>query len=186
MIEASQGLIPPDAASPDPHFWLDPVRAITYVERIRDGLVDADPGQAEQYRRNAGRFIVELRALHDELTAALDAVPRERRILVSFHDAFGYFGARYGFEVLAFVRGDGGDVTPGAVVEVIEAVRARGIGAVFAEPQLRRGVLERAAADAGVAVGEIRSATFDAAAPNYIEMMRANARSIVEHLGVGG
>ncbi len=185
VVEAARDMIPSATRSPDPHFWLDPLQAVTYVEHIRDGLVSADPGKAERYRHNTDVFTAELRALHDELTSTLSAVPIERRVLVSFHDAFGHFGARYGFEVLAFVNGDGGDVTPGALVKVIEAVRARGIDAVFAEPQLRRDVLERVATDAGIAVGEIRSGTFDAIAPNYKEMMRANARSIVEHLGAG-
>jgi ABC-type Zn uptake system ZnuABC Zn-binding protein ZnuA len=185
VVEATQGLIPADARTRDSHFWLDPLRAVTYVERIRDGLVSADPGKAERYRRNADVFAAELRALHEELIATLSGVPSERRVLVSFHDAFGHFGARYNFEVLAFVGGDGGNATPATVVEVIETVRTRGGNVIFAEPQLRRDVLERVATDAGITVGEIRSGTFDAAAPNYKEMMRANARSIVEHLGAG-
>jgi ABC-type Zn uptake system ZnuABC Zn-binding protein ZnuA len=101
---------------------------------------------------------------------------------VTFHDAFGYFGRRYGWQVSAFVPSDASDVTPAAVVQVMELVKSEGLPAVFAEPQFGGDVLEQAAEDAGVRVGLIYSDTIDANITSYIEMMRFNAQSLAENL----
>lgn len=166
----------------DPHFWQDPTLAIHYVERIRDGFKEVDPTNAEIYDGNAAEYIEKLRDLDQEIAQTLDQVPPERRHLVTFHDAFGYFARRYGWKVSAFVPGDASDVTPGAVIQVMERVRAEGIPAVFAEPQFGTGVLEQAARDTGVRVGVIYSDTIDEKVPGYIEMMRSNAKSLAENL----
>jgi ABC-type Zn uptake system ZnuABC Zn-binding protein ZnuA len=166
----------------DPHFWLDPILAVHYVERIRNGLMDADPANAEIYERNAAEYTQKLQDLDQEIAQTLSQVPPERRHLVTFHDAFGHFGRRYGWEVSALVPSDASDVTPGAVVQVMERIQEDGIPAVFAEPQLRSDVLEQAARDTGVRVGTIYSDTIDDIAPTYIEMMRFNARSLADNL----
>jgi ABC-type Zn uptake system ZnuABC Zn-binding protein ZnuA len=104
-----------DHSAGDPHFWQDPILAIHYVERIRNGLVEADPDNAQVYTANAEAYIQELRELDREIAQTLEAVPPEHRHLVTFHDAFGYFRRRYGWQVSAFVPSDASDITPGAV-----------------------------------------------------------------------
>jgi ABC-type Zn uptake system ZnuABC Zn-binding protein ZnuA len=123
-----------------------------------------------------------LRELDREIAQILEAVPPERRHLVTFHDAFGYFGRRYGWQVSAFVPGDASDVTPAAVVQVMERVKTEGIPAVFAEPQFGGDVLEQVARDTGVRVGIIYSDTIDDEVTSYIDMMRFNAQSLAENL----
>jgi ABC-type Zn uptake system ZnuABC Zn-binding protein ZnuA len=167
----------------DPHFWQDPTLAIHYVERIRNGLVQADPDNAQAYSSNADGYIQEIRDLDQEIARTLSQVPPEHRHLVTFHDAFGYFARRYGWKVSAFVPSDASDVTPGAIVQVMERVKEEGIPAVFAEPQFGSDVLEQAARDTGIQVGIIYSDTIDANVPSYIEMMRSNARSLAQNLG---
>jgi zinc transport system substrate-binding protein len=168
-------------ASGDPHFWLDPTLAIHYVERIRDGLVEADPANAQAYSSNAETYIQELRDLDQEIAQTLSQVPPEHRHLVSFHDAFGYFGRRYGWEVSFFEPSDASDVTPGAVKAIVSQIQSEGIPAIFAEPQFAPDVLKQAAKDTGIKVGIIHSLP-DSTAPTYIDMMRSNARSLVENL----
>ena len=69
----------------------------------------------------------------------LASIPDDLRVMVTFHDAFGYFGARYNMEVQAFVGGHGGDVSPDDIANVLELVEHKGLPAVFAEtPILRR------------------------------------------------
>ena len=174
------------AVGRDPHLWHDPLHAIRYVERIRDELVRVDPAGAEVYRWNASEYIQRLQDLDREVADLLGAVPEHRRHLVTFHDAFGYLAERYGWSISAFVAGDASDVTPGAVVEVLERIKAQGIPAVFAEPQFGADVLEQAARDAGVRVGNIYSDALDSEVTSYIEMMRYNARSLKELLGGPG
>jgi ABC-type Zn uptake system ZnuABC Zn-binding protein ZnuA len=166
----------------DPHFWQDPLQAIHYVERIRDGLGQADPAGAQSYQANATAYIQQLRQLDQEIASTLGQVPPARRHLVTFHDAFGYFARRYGWQVSAFVASDASEVTPQKVVTVMERIRGQGIPAVFAEPQFRPDVMEQAAKDTGVRVGTIYSDTLDSKVPTYVEMMRFNARSLAQHL----
>ena len=167
----------------DPHFWQDPIAAIFYVERIRDALIEADPARSDSYRANADAYIQRLRDLDAEITETLAAVPAERRTLISFHDAFGYFGARYDFEVISFVGVHGGEPTPGDIAGVIHEVEDGGLPAIFGEPQFAQEALQSAASESGIEIGAIRSATFDETVSDYITMMRANAKEIARLLG---
>ncbi len=90
---------PGSSGTRDPHVWLDPVAAVQQAERIRDGLVSADPPGAEGYRERAAALIVELRSLHDRFTSALSGCARTR--FVTSHDAFSHLAARYGLEALS-------------------------------------------------------------------------------------
>ena len=181
-VAASEGL-EGQKMDADPHFWQNPLHAIHYVERIRDVLAQADPSRAAYYQENAAAYVRELRKLDTTIAETLEAVPSERRRLITSHDAFGYFGERYGWELTALVPHAAGDVTPRALAAVMERIENEGIPAVFAEPQFGEDVLRQAARDAGVSVGTIYSDALDASVPSYVEMMRFNARSLVEHLG---
>ena len=167
----------------DPHFWLDPIAAVFYIEVIRDALIEADPARADNYRSNADAYIQQLRDLDTEIRETLAVIPAEHRTLVSFHDAFGYFGARYDFEVIAFVGVHGGEPTPGDIAGVIHEVEEEGLPAIFGEPQFAEEALKAAAEEAGIEVGQVRSATFDDVATDYISMMRANAEELARLLG---
>ena len=165
----------------DPHFWLDPILAVHYVEQISEGLVQADPTNAQVYSENSGRYIQELHDLDEELREELSQVPQEYRHLVTFHDAYGYFARRYGWEVSAFVPGHAGDVTPQDILRVINKIQSDGIPAIFAEPQFAEAELNDAAQTTGVKVGLIR-ALVDDTEPTYIDMMRSNVRSMADLL----
>ena len=167
----------------DPHFWLDPIATIFYIERIRDALIEAAPANADTFRANADAYIQRLRDLDAEIRETLSVIPAEHRTLVSFHDAFGYFGARYDFEVVAFVGVHGGEPTPGDIAGVIHEVEEEGLPAIFGEPQFAEEALAAAAAEAGIEVGAVRSATFDDEVTDYISMMRANAEELARLLG---
>ena len=86
-----------------PHFWMDVDLAIEAVETIRDELSRLDPDGAEGYRERAERYIAELRAVDNEIAELLSGLPEERRHLVTFHDAYGYFAERYGLTILGFL-----------------------------------------------------------------------------------
>ena len=89
----------------DPHWWHDPRNAAHAVATIRDALTQADPAAAETYRANADAYLRAAgRALDRAVArAASTAVPAAERKLVTDHDAFGYFAARYGIEVIGAV-----------------------------------------------------------------------------------
>ena len=167
--------------SGDPHFWLDPILAIHYVEQISEGLKQVDPENAQVYSANTAQYTQELRDLDQEITKELSQVPPEHRHLITFHDAYGYLARRYGWEISAFVPGHGGDVTPQAIVQVMNKIQADGIPAVFREPQFAEDVLRETAQTTGISVGVIRSLVDDTES-TYLTMMRSNARSMVENL----
>lgn len=166
----------------DPHFWQNPVFTVTYVEEIRDGLIAADPQNTATYRANFDSYKDALIKLDFDIASTLNSVEASRRQLITFHDAFGHFATRYGWEVTAFVASDGGEVSPGRVVEILEQVREQGIPAVFAEPQFRSDVLENAAKDAGIETGIIYSDVLDEDVTSYIDMMLFNAKNLARIL----
>ncbi|MFH0848691.1 MAG: zinc ABC transporter substrate-binding protein [archaeon] len=95
VVDASLGvnLILGQAGYPDPHFWLDPVAAVTAVENIELGLEKADPGNAAYYRQNAQIYIGRLNALRDAFVANLTTV--RIRNIITFHESFGYWKRAY-------------------------------------------------------------------------------------------
>jgi len=176
-----------DEERTDPHAWQDVANAKIYVNEIRDALIAADPEGAESYKTNAAAYLSKLDALDAETVKTLDAIPMERRRVVSTHDAFGYFSARYG---VAFIAPQGvsteAEASARDIARIIDAVKQHKVGAVFlenvADPRLAR----RIAAETGARVGgtlysdALSDAKGDGA--NYIDMMRHNVRELAKAL----
>jgi len=182
-IVASQGLAGVSTRQ-DPHFWQNPANAVHYVRRIQEGLSTADPANAESYQDRADAYVQQLLDLDQEISQILSEVPPSRRHLVTYHDAFAHFGARYGWRTSSLVANDAGGVTPNAIAHLQERVREEGIAAVFTEPQFRSKVIELAARDTGVEVGTIYCDVLggSSGADTYLNMMRLNARNLVKLL----
>lgn len=168
----------------NPHLWLDVRYAMTYVERIRDALIQVDPRNADRYRQNTEAYLRELDALDREIAEQIAMIPPERRKLVVFHDSFPYFAERYGLEIVGFVvKSPGREPSAQEVAELAQRMRDEGVPAVFREPQISARVLELAAADARVRLGVLYSDSLAEGITTYVEMMRANARQLVNLLG---
>ena len=166
----------------DPHFWQNPVFTVKYAEEIRDGLIEADPENSAGYQANFDSYNDRLTKLDFDIANTLNTVVPDRRLLITFHDAFGHFGARYGWEVTALVGSDASQVSPGPVVAILEQVRELGVPAVFAEPQFNSGLLQKAAEEAGIEVGPIYSDVQNGEIASYIDMMLFNAKSLARLL----
>jgi len=126
------------AAAPDPHCWMDVQYFKHYAEGIRDALVELDPDNADNYRKRAEVYIAELEALDVWVKEQVGSVPEQRRVIISSHDAFGYYGQAYGIEVHG-VAGISTDqqVRARHIGELEDLVRERGIRAVFGETSVR-------------------------------------------------
>jgi zinc/manganese transport system substrate-binding protein len=171
----------------DPHIWQDPRRAVAMVRNIADGLAGADREAAEAYRMGAQRYVSELQALDSWVEQQFAAIPRARRRVVTSHDAFAYFGARYGIDFLSpqgvTTRGE-----PSAqqVARLVQQIRRERIGALFIESGASPRVLEQVAAESGARIGgRLFSDALSVAggpAATYIDMIRHNTRMIVEAL----
>jgi zinc/manganese transport system substrate-binding protein len=171
----------------DPHAWQDVANAKIYVAEIRDALAAADPDGAATYKANAAAYLTRLDALDAEIVRTLSAIPQERRRLVSTHDAFGYFSARYGVEFIA-PQGVSTEAEASArdIARIIDSVRRSKVGAVFleniADPRLAR----RISAETGARLGgtlysdALSGPGTDGA--TYIDMMRHNIRELAKAL----
>jgi anchored repeat ABC transporter substrate-binding protein len=169
----------------DPHLWQDVRNAMSYIELIRDTLIDADPAGAKQYRANADGYLARLDELDRYVRRTIAGIPNDRRYLITTHDAFAYLADAYDVEIAGFV-------TPNPATEssladrrkLAETIRNLQVPAVFMEPNLaaRSATLTEVAEEEGIRVCPIYGDTFDGAVDTYLDMMRFNADSLKECL----
>jgi zinc/manganese transport system substrate-binding protein len=172
------------SATPDPHWWLDPLRAASAAELIAERVAEAVDGD---WTARASAFASELEALDDELQIDLATVCAERRKLVTTHDAFGYFAERYDFEVIGVLVPGGATQAapdPRALAELAAAVREAGVPAIFAETTLPTNIADALADEVGAEVHVIVLYTGSLGEPGsdadtYVGMLRTNAARIV-------
>ena len=180
------------AGDPDPHMWMDPELAKAYVDNITKGLSSLLPEQAADFQSNAEAYKQRINELDTQIRELVDSIPQENRKLVTTHDAFRYFGNRYGLDVIATIWGISTEKEPSAdeVRTIVDAVRQSGVSTVFVETTINPKLMERVAADAGVEIGRplFGDSVGDpgSGAETYLGMMLANARSIAAGLGGRG
>lgn len=183
--ESSEGADEAHAGG-DPHLWLNVENGEHYVERIRDGLIEADPEGEEEYRENAEEYLAELKELDGYIEEAAQEIPEENRTLITTHEAFPYFAEAYGFELeRAIIQNPNAEPGSREVAEVVETVEEKGVPAIFTEPQFNSGLAETIANEADVEVRELYSDTLveDEAGDSYEAMMRTNIDRLAESLG---
>jgi manganese/zinc/iron transport system substrate-binding protein len=99
-IDRSLLLAPPEfKRAYDPHVWFDVGLWIMAAEHVRDSLILIDPENAGVYRDNAEDYLQRLEEVQRYVRARVSELPKEKRVLITAHDAFNYFGRAYGFEV---------------------------------------------------------------------------------------
>ncbi len=173
----------------DPHFWLDPMRVVKYVENIRDAYSEADPGGAEQYRANAVAYIAELEGLDAWIENEVATLPEERRVLIMNHVSHGYFADRYGFRIAGAVIpsvSTGASPTAKQLAVLTTTIREQGVPVIFVQGIENPQLAEQIAAETGITVvDDLRAGSLteaDGDAPTYIDMMKVDARKIVSAL----
>jgi manganese/zinc/iron transport system substrate-binding protein len=173
----------------DPHIWFDVTLWMKAAERTRDALVEADPGSAELYKQNAEKYLQELNTLHEYVKAEAAKLPEAKRVLITAHDAFNYFGRAYGFDV----RGLQGistvsEPSPRDVQELADFISTQKIPAIFVESSVPRRTVEAlqaAVKSRGFNVeigGQLYSDALgspDTPEGTYIGMVRYNVDTIV-------
>lgn len=128
---------------PDPHVWFDISLWIRAVERARDAIAEVDPAHREDYSANAARYVEELRRLDAWVREQVARIPESSRVLVTAHDAFGYFGRAYGMEVMA-IQGISTDSEASIrdINALVDVLVARRIAAVFVESSVPRKTID--------------------------------------------
>ena len=118
----------------DPHVWFDVRKWQQVVEKIRDSLAEIDPAHAEQYAGNAANYLKRLDVLDEAVREAIKFIPAEKRVLITAHDAFGYFGDAYGIEVKGLQGvSTATDTSSRDVSELADLIGSKKIKAIFPE-----------------------------------------------------
>lgn len=171
-------------AEADPHIWQDVAHAQTMVQRIADGLCQADAPRCPDYRQNAATYTTELRALDAEIRAAWASVPQAQRVIVTSHDAFAYYARAYGVKFLA-AQGVSTESEASArgIAQLVRQIQREKATALFVENVSDARLLEQIGRETGLKpAGELLSDALTVAggvAPTYVQMMRHNTRKMV-------
>ncbi|MCU0795802.1 MAG: zinc ABC transporter substrate-binding protein [Akkermansiaceae bacterium] len=187
------GLIDEAEGKHDPHVWMDVKLWAQAAGRICDALCDADPENAAAYRQRHEAYAAELAELDDRVRQAIATIPEDRRVLVTAHDAFGYFSRAYGIEVRG-IQGISTESEAGLkdLEALIQVLVERRIPAVFVESSIPRKSVEALVEGARakgheVKIGGVlfsdsmgRAGSYEG---TYIGMIDHNVTSLTQALG---
>jgi ABC-type Zn uptake system ZnuABC Zn-binding protein ZnuA len=191
VVVASAGLTPnpdPSGEHPDgdPHLWMNPLNVIHYVENIRDGLAQVDPAGKDVYEVNAKAYTAKLRELDQWIKGEVAQLPPERRLLVTNHDALGYFAQAYDFEIVgAVIPSITTEASPSAqqMAGLIDTIKSSGAPAIFLDVGENQKLADQIASESGAKVVTglyVESiSTPEGPAPTYIEMIKHDVSTIV-------
>ncbi len=138
--------------APNPHLWLDPsLVAQYYVPAIIGALSTVDPAHAADYGTNGTAYIAQLGTLDAALQDVVATIPAANRKLVTFHDAFPYLAAHFGFQLVGvIVQNVGAEPTAAELAALVDQVKATGVRAVFSEAQFNPQLAQTLAQEAGI------------------------------------
>ena len=176
----------------DPHVWFDVTNWMVAARTAATALKEKDPENAEVYDRNLERYLSELEELDRYVKRRMEEIPERQRVLVTSHDAFEYFGRRYGLEVAA-IQGisTAAEATTADVQRVAKLLAERDVKAAFIESSVPRQTIDAVLAAARRLGSRARiggELYTDAAGDEgtkegtYVGMVRANADLIAEGL----
>ncbi|WP_227004087.1 metal ABC transporter solute-binding protein, Zn/Mn family [Salicibibacter halophilus] len=181
-----------EAGMPDPHIWFD-IELWSYaVEGVKDGLIELDPDNEEEYQANAEEYLDELQELQTWSEEQIQEIDEESRVLVTAHDAFQYFGDAAGMDVIG-LQGISTDAEYGLsdVQNVIDEMEDRDVGAIFGETSVSDSAIEAVIEGAGQRGHEVENGGTlysDAMGEpgteegTYVGMYQANINQIVDAL----
>lgn len=198
VVEVSEGVTPKYLTGEDgeeseinPHAFLDPQVGMIYTENIRDGLIAADPDNAETYEANAADYLAELASIDAEYTERINDIPEDDRVLVTSEHAFQYMVDRYGLGagyLWAIDTEEQG--TTDQINSLIEFVNEREVPALFVENNVDRRPMETVSEETGVQIAGVVYSD-DLAEPGedgdtYLDALRTNINHIHNGLTSAG
>jgi len=173
--------------STDPHAWMDLANGRIYIKNITDALKEIDPANADTYEANYKSYDQKLADLDKYVMNKVKEIPEEKRILITSHDAFKYYGKRYGIKLEA-IQGISTDseVQTSDIKRVSATINKYNVPAVFVESTINPKLLRQIASDNDVKIGGRLYADSlgdkDSPAATYLDMIRSNTNTIVNGL----
>ncbi|MAC80267.1 MAG: metal ABC transporter substrate-binding protein [Rhodobacteraceae bacterium] len=174
-------------AGVDPHAWQSIANALVYVDNITAALAQADPENATVYYMNRAEYVARLKDLDAHIHDLVASLPKDRRTIVTSHDAFGYFAQAYGLTFLA-PQGMSTESEPSAqdVAHMITQIRDNNIAAIFVENITDTRLLDQIALETGTTIGgTLYSDSLSGEhgpASTYLDMMGYNAATLARAL----
>ncbi|MBW8050241.1 MAG: ATP-binding cassette domain-containing protein [Cytophagales bacterium] len=177
--------------SPDPHAWMDPILVIEFARNIKNTFIQLDAKNAGYYTENFTRYKQELIELDSYIKNNIYTIPEQKRVLITSHDAFRYYGSRYGVRVEALMGiSTDAEVQIGDVNNIINVIKTTGISAIFMESTINPKLLRQLAKDHGVVIGGKLFADSlgdeESGADTYLKMLKQNTDTIVTALTMTG
>ncbi|WP_019223156.1 metal ABC transporter substrate-binding protein [Bartonella rattaustraliani] len=192
-VVVSKGVVPimigegPFNGKPNPHAWMSPTVALIYIDNIRDAFVKYDPENAAIYKENAEIYKQKIRATIDPIRSELEAVPQDKRWLVTSEGAFSYLAHDFGLKELYLwpINADQ-QGTPQQVKHVIDMVRKHGIHVVFSESTISPAPAKQVARETGAKYGGVlyvdSLSEKNGEVPTYIDLLRVTSGRISDAL----
>jgi len=184
LLVASAGVKPifvgeGDSAVPDPHAWQNPLNGRIYVRNIAGALIGAAPEQGAKIRERAAAYDAELKKTDAWIKEKLKNIPPEKRIIITTHDAFRYFGKAYDIKFLAPLGvNEEAEPTSSGIAGLIKQIRDEGVRKVFIEnmndPRLMKQIAKDGGAQMGGTLYSDALSEPDGPAPTYLDIFRHN------------
>lgn len=192
-VTVSDGVRPMDITGdayrgkPNPHAWMSPLNVRVYVDNMVTAFAELAPEHAADFRANAERYKARLQQVHDELVAAVSALPRAQRALVTCEGAFSYLARDAGLsERYIWPVNAEAQATPQQITGVIEFVRDNAIPAVFCESTVSDAPMRRVVETTGAKFGGVlyvdSLSAADGPVPTYLDLIRHDAETIAAAL----
>ena len=173
--------------SVDPHAWMDASNGIIYAKNIGKALIEIDPRNREYYSKNLEEYTSQLLKLDSEIEAAIMTIPEQQRVLITSHDAFQYYGKRYGIRLEAIMGiSTEAEAQTSDIIRVNNVISEKNVPAIFIESTINPKLIEQLASDNNVSIGGKLYADSlgddKSPASTYIKMLRHNTTTIVNAL----
>lgn len=171
----------------DPHAWMDASNGLTYIKNIKNALVEKDPKNKAAYEAKYNDYKSKISELDKYILEEIKKIPEAKRMLVTSHDAFAYYGRRYGIKLNA-LKGISteAETQTSDMVRVAKAIKETGVPAIFIESTINPQVIQQIAKDNNVKIGgELFADSIgdeDSEGPTYLKMLRHNTDVIVKAL----
>jgi zinc/manganese transport system substrate-binding protein len=167
----------------DPHVWNSPVNVKIWVTNIEQALAAADPDDAADFKANAAKYSKELDDLNTYAQSVLETVPKDRRKILTSHDAFGYFGREYGVQFLSPIGlSTETEASAADVAKLIDQIKAEKVKTYFFENSNDSRLVNQIAKATGAQPGgELYVESLskaDGPAPTYAKMFHYNVELI--------
>ncbi len=191
IVTITEGVIPIQSSkyknATDPHAWMDARAGLIYIENIKNALLELVPEGKKTIEFNYGLYRRQLEEMDRYIAQAIQTLPENKRVLITSHDAFRYYGKRYGIRVEAVLgTSTDAEAQTSDIVRLHKVIKENRIPAIFIETTVNPKLIQQIASDNKIKIGgKLYSDSIgdeNSSAPSYLDMLQYNTNTIVQAL----